>query len=267
MKKIFIFMFIVIPLIFFFTGCQNNENKNNTNDIWEAARKEISFFEEKNIERYKNYKNKFPTKKTKQIIIDVNIGLDNKFYTNIKPAKNTDSINVLVNKYNYLESDYIPNNLVAINNLTKMVKVAAESFNNMINCAKKEGYTIVGISGYRSYSYQDNLYKKYAKVDGIEQADTYSARAGYSEHQTGLAIDVSNVTLPYTSFEQTKEFEWMKENAHSFGFILRYPKTKEKITGYMYEAWHYRYVGKDIASYIKKHNITFDEYYAMFLNK
>ena len=174
MKKFFIFIIIVMPLIFLVTSCYNNENNK---DIWESARKDISFFDEEKKERYKDYKNKFPKKQIEQIIIDVNIGLDNEFYTNTQPSKNTNSINVLVNKYNYLKSNYIPNDLVAINNLTKMVKVAADAFNNMISNAKKEGYTIVGVSGYRSYSYQDNLYKKYVKVEGVEEADTYSARA------------------------------------------------------------------------------------------
>ena len=267
MKKFLIFVIIVIPLIFLVTSCYNNVNEQTSNDMWETTKKDISFFDEKKTERYKNYKNKFPEKEIEQIIIDVNIGLDNDFYTNTQPSKNINSINILVNKYNYLERNYIPNDLVPVNILTKMVKVAADAFNNMINAAKKEGYTIVGVSGYRSYSYQDNLYKKYVKIDGIKEADTYSARAGHSEHQTGLAIDISNGNLPYTSFEETKEFNWMQKNAHKYGFILRYPENKEKITGYMYEAWHYRYVGENIAAYIKKHNITFDEYYAMFLNK
>lgn len=267
LKKFLIFILITTLLICSACSFYKKENDRKNNDIWETASKEITYFEKEKIDRYKSYKAKNQKKTIEQVIIDVNIGLDNSFYTNTQPSKNINSTNILVNKYNYLESDYIPDNLIAINNLTKMVKIAADAFQSMINSAKNEGYTIIGISGYRSYSYQDNLYKKYVSIDGVEEADTYSARAGYSEHQTGLAIDVSNATLPYTSFEDTKEFKWMQENAHKFGFIIRYPKNKEQITGYMYESWHYRYVGTEIANYIKKHNITYDEYYAMFLNK
>jgi ribosomal protein L20 len=141
-----------------------------------------------------------------------------------------------------------------------------QAFTELVNAAKEEDYYIRGVSGYRSYNYQDSLYNKYVTSDGKENADRYSARAGYSEHQTGLALDISNNKSTYMDFESTKEFEWMKNNAHKYGFILRYPKDKEKITGYMYEAWHYRFVGTEIATYIKKHNITYDEYYTMFID-
>ena len=117
------------------------------------------------------------------------------------------------------------------------------------------------MSSYRSYDYQVNLYNNYVKSDGKDAADTYSARPGFSEHQTGLAVDIYNKELPYTSFEETKEFEWMQKNAYKYGFILRFPKDKVNITGYQYEAWHYRYVGKKAAKYIHDHNITLEEYY------
>ena len=95
--------------------------------------------------------------------------------------------------------------------------------------------------------------------------DTYSARAGHSEHQTGLAIDVSSNNPDILSFEMSTSFKWMKEHAHEYGFILRYPKGKEDITGYMYEPWHYRYVGKEIATLLYQTGMTFDEYVAINL--
>ena len=94
----------------------------------------------------------------------------------------------------------------------------------------------------------------------------YSARPGYSEHQTGLVIDIDNYNDDYENFDKTKEFEWMNNNSYKYGFILRYPKGKTDITGYDYESWHYRYVGKEIAKYIYENNITFDEYYAKFID-
>ena len=92
-----------------------------------------------------------------------------------------------------------------------------------------------------------------------------SARAGHSEHQTGLAIDIADLSLDYDNFEITKEFKWVKENAHKYGFIMRYPKGKFHITGFKYEPWHYRYVGIDVAKKIKEAGITFDEYYAYYV--
>lgn len=99
-------------------------------------------------------------------------------------------------------------------------------------------------------------------MDGKEKADTYSARAGYSEHQTGLAIDVNTVDM---TFDNTDESNWLSNNCYKYGFVIRYPKDKESITGYMYEPWHIRYVGKDLASklYNNGNPITFEEYYGI----
>ena len=103
------------------------------------------------------------------------------------------------------------------------------------------------------------MYNDYVANYGVDYANNCSAKPGYSEHQTGLAVDVMGSNNDYNKFEYTKEFEWMKSNAHLYGFILRYPKGKEHITGYKYEPWHYRYVG-DIASTIYNRNITLEEY-------
>ena len=130
---------------------------------------------------------------------------------------------------------------------------------------KKENLNIRIISAYRSYDYQESLYERYLKTDKQEIVDTYSARPGFSEHHTGLAIDVDNEKLGFDKFYLTKEFNWMQNNAYKYGFILRYPKDKEYLTGYSYESWHYRYVGLEIAKYIQENNITFDEYYAYYL--
>ena len=102
--------------------------------------------------------------------------------------------------------------------------------------------------------------------DGVNKADTYSARPGFSEHHTGLAIDIDNIKTSYTDFDKTKEFIWMQENAYKYGFILRYPEDKVDITGYIYEPWHYRYVGVEAAKYIYENNMTLEEYYALFLD-
>ncbi len=195
------------------------------------------------------------------------MNLDLEEYKNTEEAKYQNTEKILVNKHYYLTKNYVPKNLENISTKyalsgMKLVKKAKESFEQMAKDAEKQDLTIVAMSSYRSYNYQVNLYNRYVKQDGKEKADTYSGRAGHSEHQTGLAIDVYNKETNYTNFEKTDEFKWMQKHAQDYGFILRFPKGKEKETGYQYESWHYRYVGVEIAKYIKNNNISFEEYYA-----
>lgn len=232
----------------------------------------ISYFDNKKIDRYITYQNENKDLDIKQIILNVNMGLDNPYYTNTIPTKNLNTPTILVNKYNYLTEDYIPDNLESISTNyaregMKLVNYAKDAFEELAQAAQKENMKIIAMSSYRSYTYQVNLYNRYVAQDGKEAADTYSARAGFSEHQTGLAADVYNGKEDYTNFEKTKEFTWMQENAYKYGFILRFPKDKVKETGYQYESWHYRYVGKEAAEYIHKHKITLEEYYVKKIEK
>ena len=196
--------------------------------------------------------------------------LDKTQYEDIIPARNLNTPKVLVNKYYYLEEDYVPKNLETISSMyalngMQLVKEAKIAFESLSKAASKEDLRIIAMSSYRSYEYQVDLYNRYVKQDGKEKADTYSGRPGHSEHQTGLAVDVYNGKTDYTNFEKTKEFTWMNSHAHEYGFILRFPKDKEPETGYEYESWHYRYVGEEIATYIKENNISFEEYYATII--
>lgn len=121
-----------------------------------------------------------------------------------------------------------------------------------------EDLAFVLLSGYRTYSYQEGLFNKYVEENGEEEANKYSARAGYSEHQTGLAFDFNWIN---DEFSRTKEYLWLVDNAHNYGFILRYPEGKEEITGYQYEPWHWRYVGKELATNIYESGKTLEEYF------
>ncbi len=193
------------------------------------------------------------------------------FYKDIKYIKNPNDILVLVNKNNKLPSNFIPNNLVPINlkyaNKNKLVREKVKTnFERLSHDANKLGYYIIVVSAFRDYEYQNNLYNYYVKTKGKKYADLVSARPGHSEHQTGFAIDVMGSNKDYNKFEECIEFKWMKDNAHLYGFIIRYPKAKEKITGFKYEPWHYRYVGKNVASIIYNENITLEEYYNLYLN-
>ena len=269
--KIILILLIIFLIIVGITINQNNKTPNSEQKLTQEEKilqnlKKIPYYKKENKNRYLKYQQEHKNKKTEEIITDVNIGIDKPYYTNTKPSKLLNSNLILVNKYNYLTEDYIPENLEEISieyarSGMQLVSEAKEAFETLSQEAKKDGMTIIAMSSYRSYDYQVNLYNNYVKSDGKDAADTYSARPGFSEHQTGLAVDIYNKELPYTSFEETKEFEWMQKNAYKYGFILRFPKDKVNITVYQYEAWHYRYVGKKAAKYIHDHNITLEEYY------
>lgn len=284
---LFLLAIVIIILIWFFVA----DNKNNTStldnpptQIYDAETMEklnrldnvqdsIDYFEMDYLDRYVAYKDSHPELNNKTIVIYVNAGLDYEFYTHTVASPYLNTPYIIANKHYALGSDYVPENLVQLNSKygtgknNQMVQVAKDAFESLCKAAEDQGYTIRGISGYRSYKYQEELYNNYVLQDGKEEADTYSARAGHSDHQTGLAIDVSDGKSSYTSFGETNEFRWMQDNAYLYGFILRFPKGKENITGYQYESWHYRYVGVDIATYIHENNITFEEYYEMFVCK
>ncbi len=141
---------------------------------------------------------------------------------------------------------------------------ARAAFEQMAADAKTLGFDLVAFSGFRSYEYQTTLYNNYVNRDGKEAADRYSARPGHSEHQTGLAFDIgekSREDLWLTAeFGETPAGKWLADNAYKYGFILRYPEGKEDVTGFMYESWHFRYLGVEKATEVKKTGLTLEEY-------
>lgn len=141
-----------------------------------------------------------------------------------------------------------------------LLRDCSVAFDKMKGDAAKEGLTLWNASGFRSYELQNKLYTRYSERDGKAAADRYSARPGHSEHQTGLAIDLNTIT---SAFANTPEGKWVSENCWKYGFILRYPKGKEAQTGYMYEAWHIRYVGTDAAEKIYNSGLCLEEYYGI----
>lgn len=194
---------------------------------------------------------------------DVNI--KDKFYKDIKLVTNPNDLLVLVNKNNQLQSNYVPEDLESISlkyaNSDKYLKKEARiAFETLSEDASKSGYRIVAVSAYRDYNYQNQLFNYYVEEKGLDYALDCSAKPGHSEHQTGLALDVEGENKDYDNFENSKAFLWIKDNAHKYGFILRYPKGKENITGFKYEPWHYRYVGTEAANEIYNKNITLEEY-------
>lgn len=178
---------------------------------------------------------------------------------------------ILVNKAHGLGKDYAPDDLKKVHSVAdnregkyqKLRKKAANAFNRLTKAAGRDGCTIKLTSGFRPYSYQQVLYRQYVREDGKNRAEQYSAKPGHSEHQTGLVADVSSPSVNYNlvqAYGTTEEGKWLARNAHKYGFIIRYPKGKEKITGYEYEPWHLRYVGKAAATEIHKRGVTLEEY-------
>lgn len=187
----------------------------------------------------------------------------------------TDTYTFLVNRDYPLSADYAPDDLVIPDVLfsfgyanidkAKLRKVAADALEDLFDAASEEaGLTLYGVSGYRSYDRQYTIYANNLIVQGIRHTNLYSAAPGTSEHQTGLAIDVScnaaGLALEEI-FAETAEGMWLADNAHRFGFIIRYPKGMEHITGYAYEPWHIRYVGNPLATYLYEKNMVLDVYY------
>ncbi len=183
------------------------------------------------------------------------------------------SVTVLVNKQNHLPSDYIPPDLVepdipftfdekAEKRLLR--QEASSHLEELFTAAKENGFILYGVSGYRSYETQKNLFQYFVRRDGSEEkANQISARPGESEHQSGLTMDVTSKSVNFglvKSFGETKEYAWLKDNAHLFGYIVRYPQGKEHITEYTYEPWHLRYVGQELALNLYESDMPYEEY-------
>lgn len=239
----------------------------------------LDYFKEENLDRYIKYdfidtKSVYDTTILKEkynyedTVTFVNAYLDKDYYTNDIPLSKEEAskLDVIVNKYYKLDKDYEPEDLTVINSkfasgTQKLRKEAADKFEEMASDMLKENLKIYAGSTYRSYSYQEGLYNRYVKKDGFKEAETYSARAGYSEHQLGLAVDIVNGKWNYLS-EGDKEYTWLINNSYKYGFILRYPHESEYITGYVFEDWHFRYLGIDLATKVYESKLTYDEYIA-----
>lgn len=186
---------------------------------------------------------------------------------------NSEAMTVIVNKQRSLPEGYEPNDLVEPNvpfsfdgphEKRHMRKEAAEALEKLFAGAKADDIELRAVSGYRSYQRQVSIYNNNVKTKGKEYTDRVSSVPGHSEHQTGLAIDVSSPSVGNAIeevFGTSKEGQWLAEHAAEYGFIIRYPKGEEEITGYVYEPWHIRYVGTDLAPDVVKSGLTLEEYF------
>ena len=244
-----------------------------------AKRDKVKYIEEflsvdyaklENLDRYAAYQEK-ENDDAETTVLYVNMDFDKEAYVDPLVIDEFDDY-VLVNKHRQLSSEYIPDDLVTIDEEyvkadgeIEIERNVAKAFYDMAEAASKEGLELMVSSGYRSYKDQEEITNTYLELYGQNYVDNYVAKPGFSEHQTAMSLDIASKSV--ATFIESDEYSWMMDNAYKYGFILRYPKSKEDITGYKCEAWHYRYVGKKIAKYIKENNITYDEYYVMFLDK
>lgn len=239
----------------------------------------LSYFKIDNLKRYLDYdimevKSIYDISNIKKdfnyedVVTYVNANLDKEYYSSDNLISNEDAskIDVLVNKYHKLDENYEPSDLTIIDSkyasgTQKLRKEAKIKFEEMASDMAKDNLKIYAGSTYRSYTYQKGLYDRYVKKDGFAAAETYSARSGYSEHQLGLAVDIVNGKWDYLS-ENDKEYDYLIKNSYKYGFILRYPRGSEYITGYMFEDWHFRYLGVELATKVFNSGLTYDEYIA-----
>lgn len=245
-----------------------------------AKRERIKYLEEfytydfarlDNYDRYINYMNEYGDDE-ETTIIKVNLNLDKEDYTDYVEVDDY-SKTVLANKHYYLGEKYKPKNLIKVpseylKNPKEEVEGENEAVSNaitMIKDAKKEGYDLKINSGYRSFKDQEEIYNTYLELYGENYVLNYVARAGFSEHQTGYAFDFASGNNKV--FIESEEYKWMVENSYKYGFIYRFKKSKEELTGVKHEAWHFRYVGKEIAKKTDEEKLCYEEYYARYLDK
>ncbi|MBP1939643.1 D-alanyl-D-alanine carboxypeptidase family protein [Phocicoccus pinnipedialis] len=273
MKKRNVKFALIGVSVMMLAACTNNEKNAELNNIPFGNKKnepkitDLAEIEEESIEAEKSDASKEKSNETTEVEkeeVDEKMPNENNIY-------DQSSILAIVNRGETLEPSYVPDDLVTIEvpyvNEIPMVNQlrneASEALTQLFDDASKNGSTLYAVSGYRSYDYQAELYDNYVASHGEEVARTFSAPAGASEHQTGLAIDVTSEDVAYQlvdTFGNTDDGVWLNDNAHRFGFIIRYPYGKDRVTGYMYEPWHLRYVGIELSYALYESGLTYEEY-------
>lgn len=246
------------------SGCQLLDQKSGSSDANEQTNTASSSSQQNSNEKA-NSPNQELTLKSEYFN-------DIKVVSGLKTIQNPENILALVNKEYALPGTYKPSDLVVAKvefsfseNIEKRYirKEAADALEKLFNRAKKENFELAAVSGYRSYDRQKVIFDSEVKIKGKEKAQEAVALPGESEHQTGLAMDISSKSAGFEiseKFGETPDGKWVAQNAYKYGFIIRYPKGKEDVTKYEYEPWHLRYVGKEAAKAMHDHDLTFEEY-------
>lgn len=230
---------------------------------------ELAYYDQTKQERYRAYAALHSELSIEDIVWRVNAELDHDFYTDILPVEDPTAMPVIVNKYHQLPASYVPDDLVPLPSGKLATKDTCEAYRRMAADARKEGLGLYAASAYRSYEVQERLYNNYLKRDGgnVALVDTYSARPGHSEHQTGRAIDLSAASGSLNGFGSTPEAAWVKKNCYKYGFIVRYQQDIVALTGYKYEPWHITYVSEAVSQDMHDRGITcLEEYVVKYID-
>ena len=220
-------------------------------------------------DRYDAYAKKNPRMPLEEVVWRVDANLDQEFYDEkyIKYADENTDTPLLINKFNRVEDDFEPDELVALEGDYIATPQTVAAYQKLTDDMEELGMKIYVCSSYRSVNYQDRLYRYYLKTDSVEEVDTYSSRPGFSEHHTGRAIDVSQVYNKLEAFEGSDEALWLYANAYKYGFIVRYKDDQTDVTGYIFEPWHIVYVGEEISNTMHDEKIeTLEEYVVKYVD-
>ena len=230
------------------------------------------YFIYENLDRYLDYIKINSNLSASKVVAIVNTQADLELYSKIIETDTNKGELMLVNKFNGLSESYEPEDLVTVSSTyaysgKKVSKLIYNDLVDMLDAAREEGYTLVVSQGYRSYADQLEAYKAIQDSSGTSSADRQAARAGHSEYQTGLSVVIEPYNKVVEDVSASPEHDWMMENAHKYGFILRYPEETSDVTGFTSDNWRFRYVGVNAATKIYNEGITFDEYYAYYINR
>lgn len=244
------------------SGILNEDNAKQLKELYSS-----DYFVPSKEDLYLKYLNDYPS--VRDVLEIVNTKRYLELYSDIQPVDMSKDYLILVNKYYQLAEDYEPEDLVPVDEVPGsgyLREEVYEAYKELYEDAAELGYGDLSVvSAYRSYQTQDGLYSRYLNIDPQEIVDTYSARPGHSEHQSGLCLDVSIPGYSLDTFYLTEASDWLSENCYRYGFIIRYPDDKTDITGYMGEPWQLRYLGKEVSEDVYNRGITYDEYYACFV--
>lgn len=230
------------------------------------------YFIYKNLSKYLEYKDNNKDDTFTHIVAIVNTEANVEWLDNEKETDTSKNELMLVNRLYGLSKDYEPDDIVDVPvsisySGVKISKSILSSIKELISAAKDEGYIFVLSDGYRSYVDQEKMFNNYKNNYGYEEADKNVARPGHSEYQTGISFQIVPYNKVFDKPRESEEYKWLKDNAYKYGFIFRYPEDKKDITLFDSYTWRLRFVGTTAASIIESEKISFEEYYAYFVDK
>lgn len=280
-KKILLVIIIITCLmglsIYLFAPADKTEKKDS---LTKTTQQNPDYYHPELKQRYDQYQSTNPDLSSPEVITRVNMNLDYPYYDQIIIQDKPLELNTIVNKYYKLEDPFAPSDLVYINDTYsgtndpaykyrkhQMRQVAYNDFIDLKKACAKQGFNLYVVSGYRSTKWQSEIYNNMVNTYNVERADQTCSRPGHSEHTTGLSCDIALDNYSFEEVVNHPQYPWFIEQLADYGFIIRYPEGKENLTGYEYESWHIRYLGKDLAKKVTSSNLTYDEYYAQNFTK